>query len=155
MKLMIMDIIVLPNVEAKKREDVIKILGGLLYERGYVKETYVDATLKREVEYPTGLELLGSTNVSLPHADIEHVNEPALIVARLAKEVEFKKMDNPEESIHVKLVFMPAIKNPKEYIGILQKLTFIFKDPEAIERIKNAKPHEVEEYLRETLTSPM
>lgn len=148
---MVMDIIILPNAEARTREEVIKMLGNVLYERGYVKDTYVDATIKREEGYPTGLELMGGTNVSLPHADVEHVNKPALAVARLKNEVEFKKMDDPEESIRVAIVFMPAIKNPKDYIGILRKLTTVFKNPEAVKKLRDTSSPELENCLREAL----
>jgi len=148
-----LEIIVLPEVDAKDWEEVIRILGKTLLDRGYVKDTYIDATIEREKKCPTGLELAGGINVSLPHADIEHVLQPAMAVARLKHEVEFKRMDDYESSVMVKMVFMPAITNPRSYVQILKRLTTVFKNPEEVKKLSEASPEELKELLAKALLS--
>ena len=149
-----MDILVILDLNAESAEDVITSLGSLLERNGFVKPTFIPATLEREKSVPTGLELQGGINAALPHAGVEHVNRPALVVARLKKEVLFRKMDDPEASIPVKLVFMPAIKDPHSYITTLMKLVDVFKDPETVKKLVEAKSEEeVVEILKEKLVS--
>ncbi len=71
------------QVEAKTSEDVIRLLGGKLHALGYVKDSFIEATLQREANMPTGLPLGGEFNAALPHVDIEYVNKPALALASL------------------------------------------------------------------------
>ncbi|RLG40152.1 MAG: PTS sugar transporter subunit IIA [Thermoproteota archaeon] len=130
-----MDILVIRDLEAENSEEVIKELGSLLLEGGFVKPSFIPATIEREKSVPTGLELMGGINVALPHAGVEHVIRPALAVAKLKKEVKFRRMDEPDSEIWVKIVFMPAIKDPHSYIIILQKLVEIFKNPKLMKEI--------------------
>jgi len=143
-----MEIIVVMNLRAGSSKEVIEELGSILLRRGFVKNSFIPATIEREKTVPTGLELMGGTNVALPHAGVEHVIRPALAMAKLEKEVKFRKMDDPDKEIPVKLVFMPAIKDPHSYIAILQKLVNVFKDPELIREIMRTKDsEEVKELL--------
>ena len=42
------------NLEVKNKEEVIQELGKRMFEKGYVKSTYIDAVLEREKTLPTG-----------------------------------------------------------------------------------------------------
>ncbi len=143
-----MEIIVVMSLEADSSKEIIKELGSILLKRGFVKPTFISATIEREKSVPTGLELMGGTNVALPHAGVEHVIKPALAMAKLRKEVKFRKMDDPDTEIPVKLVFMPAIKDPHSYIITLQKLVDVFKNPELIREIMESDdPEEIRKLL--------
>ena len=65
------------NLTVESSEEVIRALGGTLLERGLVKDDFIEATLKREAEMPTGLPLGGDVNAAIPHVDIEYVNQSA------------------------------------------------------------------------------
>ena len=45
------------GVDAKDAEDAIRQVGRHLLDKGFVKDTYIDAVAQREKEYPTGLQL--------------------------------------------------------------------------------------------------
>lgn len=45
------------NLEVKNKEEVIQELGKRMFEKGYVKSTYIDAVLEREKTLPTGLDI--------------------------------------------------------------------------------------------------
>jgi len=150
-----MEILVVLDADCSSSEEVIRLLGKMLEKRGYVKSTFVGATLEREKSVPTGLELAGGVNAALPHAGVEHVNQPALAVARLRRLVTFRRMDDPESEVSVRLVFMPAIKEPSSYIKTLMRLVDVFKDPEVMSALMRARTEqEVVEILRERLSAP-
>ncbi|MDK2463839.1 MAG: PTS sugar transporter subunit IIA [Candidatus Korarchaeota archaeon] len=148
-----MDILVVLEMDSSSSEDVIRKLGKLLEEKGYVKDTFVKATIEREKSVPTGLELAGGVNAALPHAGVEHVNKPALVVARLKRPVTFRRMDDPESEVSVRIVFMPAIKDPSSYIKTLMRLVDVFKDPRVMDLLTKARTErEVAQILRERLS---
>ena len=45
------------DMNSDSLEDVVKLIGKKMLEKGYVKESYVEAVLEREKKLPTGLEL--------------------------------------------------------------------------------------------------
>ncbi len=54
---------ILLNCKAKPKEDVIREVGRLLYESGYVDESYIDGMLKRELTFSTNI----GNGIALPH----------------------------------------------------------------------------------------
>jgi PTS system galactitol-specific IIA component len=44
-----------------------------------------------------------------------------------------------DDKLQINIIFMLAIKEPKEQLKMLQKLTEVFQDDNALEKIKNAK----------------
>jgi PTS system galactitol-specific IIA component len=132
---------VICNLKALDAEKVIRHLGGLLYEKGLVKDTFVEAILAREKEMPTGLPI-GEINAAIPHADIEHVIEPALAVATLREPVSFQVMVNPEESVEVSIVFLLALNKPHDQIEMLQKVAMVLQDSALLRDLKAARSSE-------------
>ena len=124
-------------LQAGDREEVIRRLGGLLFQHGYVKETYVQAVLEREKVFPTGLQtnLLG---MAIPHTDTEHVIKPALAIATLAHPVIFQAMGNPEAEVPVTVVMMLAISDPKAVIPVLRSVLFILEKGETLNALTQA-----------------
>lgn len=120
--------------------EAIEALGTLMMEGGFGKSTYLSAVLEREAKYPTGLLLeTDGLNVAIPHADAEHVAIPAIAVATLSEPVDFQRMDKPEESIPVRLIFMLALTEPKAQLQTLSTLASAFQDSEQISQILAAK----------------
>lgn len=115
------------NIDLKTKEDVLKKMATILFKNGYVKETYINAILEREKRFPTGIEN-NVANIAIPHADSEHVLKPGLAVGVLKNTVNFNRMDDPEQKIPVKIVFMLAIKNPQEQLNSLKDLMNLIRD---------------------------
>ncbi len=51
------------NCKAKPKEEVIREVGQLLYESGYVDESYIEGMLKRELTFSTNI----GNGIALPH----------------------------------------------------------------------------------------
>lgn len=123
---------VLLNSELKTAEEVIKAIGDKLFKAGYVKDTFVDAAIEREKTLPTGLPLGGGINAAIPHTEIEHVIKPALGMATLKNEVNFRNMVSPDELVPVRLVFLLALEQPKVQIEMLQEVAGVLQDPKLV-----------------------
>ena len=122
------------DMEASSYEDVIGQLADLLFEKGYVKETYKQGVLDREKVYPTGL-ILGEKNIAIPHTEVSHVNKAAIAVAKLKNPVNFKYMADPNTDVSVSLVFMMAISDPKGHIPVLSKIMELVGNQNNIETL--------------------
>lgn len=123
---------VLLNCEFATAEEVITAIGNKLYDSGFVKESFVNAAIEREKKLPTGLPLGGGINAAIPHTEIEHVIKPALGMATLINEVNFRNMVSPDELVPVRLVFLLALEQPKAQIEMLQEVAGVLQNPDLV-----------------------
>ena len=106
---------------------------GKLIDEGYTKESYIDALLTREKDFPTGLDIDG-LGVAIPHTDVSHVNKAGIAIGVLKKPVTFIQMGSDDEEIGVKLVFMLAVTDPNAHIDELQRIIEIIQDKDVLEK---------------------
>jgi len=130
---------ILLQLDAESSEEVIRELGGLLLDLGYVKENFVEATIERERTMPTGLPLGGHFNAAIPHVDIEYVNKSALGLATLTQPVVFYNMVENEVEVPCRLVIMLALDQPKSQVEMLQSVAEVLQDPARIEKLMAAE----------------
>jgi len=122
---------ILVKAHVNNSDEIMRQLGSLLFQNGFVKDTYIQAVLDREKIFPTGLQ----TNIlgfAIPHTDTEHVNKPAVAIATLDQPVTFRAMDNLEVEIPVNIVMMLAISDPKSVVNVLRKVISILEDEPAL-----------------------
>jgi fructose-specific phosphotransferase system IIA component len=125
--------LVLFDVAAQSKEDVIRSLGERLFETGRVTDLdgYVAAVLEREAQSSTAVGL----SVATPHAKTDHAAQASLGFARLAEEIVW----DDEES--VRLVFIIAVPSKDagdRHLQILAKLFRKFVDEEFLATISKA-----------------
>ncbi|BEU86710.1 PTS sugar transporter subunit IIA [Selenomonas sp. TAMA-11512] len=127
--------LVLLDVEAEDRFELLGKAADRLKEEGYVKDSYKDAVIAREKVFATGLPtLIGG--VAIPHTDVEHVESPAICIARLKTPVDFVIMGDDTETVPVDLIFMLAMKEAHAQLTLLQNLMGILQDEEALKLVK-------------------
>jgi len=119
---------VLHGLEVASDEEALRRLGGEAVARGWAREGYVEALLKREKEYPTGIAA-AAARVALAHADPEWVVEPGLLAAALAVPVSFRRMEDPLQTIDVDTIFLMLIDKPEEHLTMLRQLVGLVQDP--------------------------
>ncbi|NRT32884.1 PTS sugar transporter subunit IIA [Clostridium beijerinckii] len=129
------------NLEVKNKEEVIQELGKRMFEKGYVKSTYIDAVLEREKTLPTGLDI-GEMCVAIPHTDSKHVNQSNVALAVLKNPVEFRNMIDPSKKVEVMVVFLLAINDPDSQVTLLSKLMSVFQNVELLKQIKSSSSTE-------------
>ena len=136
---------------AKTNTDVLTQMCTHLCEKGLVKETYCQAILEREANFPTGLNT-GAINIAIPHADVCHVNTAAICVAVLNPAVDFRAMDEPEDAVPISLVIMLVLTEPHGHLEMLQKIVGLIQDQEEVKHIMSADSKaEIEAVIRKHL----
>ena len=129
---------IVTGLQADCYQDVMKKLGGIVVEKGYAKESYVDALIKREGEFPTGLNVDGC-GVAIPHTSVDHVNKVGTAIAILEKPVTFIEMGTDDDEVPVQIVFMLAVVDPNAHIDSLQRIIGIIQDTQVLEKLLEAK----------------
>lgn len=141
--------LILMEMEASSSQDVFRQLGGVLIKEGYAKDSYIDALLTREKEYPTGLDIDGF-GVAIPHTDVSHVNRAGTAIAVLKSPVTFLQMGTDDEEVSVKLVFMLSVTDPDAHIDELQKILAVIQDTEVLKKLAGAEnAQEIIDIIRE------
>jgi len=128
---------ILVNDTVQNHEEIIRKLGTLLHNNHYVKDTYTQAVLDREIIFPTGLQTT-TAGFAIPHTDAEHVIKSTVAVATLDTPVIFKAMGNPEADISVTVVMMLAISDPKKVVDTLRKVISVLENEVTIEKLVKA-----------------
>lgn len=127
--------------ECKTQEELYRFLAKDLMKENLVKESFSEALLKREQIYPTGI-VNQPYNIALPHVDAEHVNTNALILCRMENPILFRRMDNMDEKIPVKMVFLLLIESLELHMPAIVSLTDIWSNPNLMEELLNVKDKE-------------
>ena len=125
--------LVLMEVDAKDKFDLLRQAAQCLQTHGYVKESY--AVIEREKVFATGLPTVMG-GVAIPHTDVEHVNTPAVCIVRLKKPVDFVIMGDDTETVSVDCIFMLAMKEAHAQLTLLQNLMGILQDADALKLVK-------------------
>lgn len=126
------------GLEAETFEDVMTQLGTIMIQEGYAKETYVDALIAREKEFPTGLDING-VGVAIPHTDVSHVNKEAIGIGVLRQPVTFLQMGTDDEEVKVQLIFMLTVVNPNAHMEQLQRIIQVIQDTEVLKQLLNTE----------------
>lgn len=126
------------NLKAKDRAEAIKFLSDKLLAKEIVKPSFYKAVMKREKEFPTGLQ--GKyTNFALSHADIEHVNEAAMAVAVLDEPIEYPRMDDPNKLIDIEILIVFTVVEPSKQVTVLQDFLNLMQDQELVNQLLDAE----------------
>ena len=122
------DIIAIDKVEA------IHSIANLLIQHGYVDHEYPQLVLKREKEYPTGL-LTKSVAIAIPHSFDENIHGNHVAIGVLKDSVFFRNMEDVDQDINVKIIFMLAVSKAKEQLEMLKILMEVFKNEHLLQDI--------------------
>lgn len=130
--------LIILDMEAQTSTDVFQILGRTLIHEGYCKDSYIDALIEREKDFPTGVNM-GEIGIAIPHTDKKHVNKGGVAIGVLKSPATFYQMGTTDEMVHAKLVFMLAVDDPKEHLVFLQRILQVLQDQDVLEKIKKVK----------------
>jgi PTS system galactitol-specific IIA component len=136
------------DIQAEEKEDVIKTLSDKLLAQGFVKDSFYQNVLDREAVFPTGLPTI--IPMAICHTESEHVHSSAIAVGTVKSPVAFQEMGTPERTVMAEIVFVIALKNPKDQVPWLQKMMTVFKDEAILTTIRDADdPEELVRFLNE------
>ena len=133
------------EADAKDWEEAISLCGNALVDKNCVGKDFITACVERERIYPTGLPTV--IPVAIPHAASTDVKTTAVCILKLNHPVEFKRMDDSNETIEAKLIFNLAIKGHNEHLDYLQNLIAFVMDEEKIKKCLSLPIEEISNYL--------
>lgn len=146
--------LVIPQLTASTSDEAIEVLGALLEDQGYVKDTFIDAVKEREKVFATGLPT-PEIQVAIPHADIEHIIHPAIAIGVSAGPIEFGEMGNPDGIVGARIICMLAVTESETLVLLLQNLVGIFQDPDVLQQIVDASSStEIAKLFNDRLPNP-
>ena len=129
--------LVLGPIKAKDAEGALRYIAEHLVRLGYAKETYPDAVIAREQEYPTGLPTNGA-GVAIPHCDADHVIKPAIAVCTLSSPVTFGVMGEKDATVQVDIILMLAINDPTSQLDVLRRVSLMVQHAKTLNALKSA-----------------
>lgn len=139
--------LIFTKIEVDTNVDAIKYMADHFVKLGYCKTEYISSLIKRENEYPTGLNIDG-IGVAIPHTDTNLVNEESLGMAILSKPVSFIEMGT-DDVVMVDIIFMLAVKEAKEHIESLQGVINMIQNKKILNAIRGSdKKEQVVEIIK-------
>ena len=100
---------------------------------------FLEKIIKREETFPTGLQL-ENNGVAIPHTDADTIEKEFVAVITLEdKGVPFKRMDNPNEEVEAKVVFVLGLNQPHQQLEMLQSLMAFIQDNEKLKQLETAQ----------------
>ncbi|MCI2062074.1 MAG: PTS sugar transporter subunit IIA [Eubacteriaceae bacterium] len=121
------------------KEEVINNTCSIAERLGYVNENFKTDIIKREQEFPTGLDT--AVPIAMPHVGT-NCNTSFMSITTVEKPVNFKYMDGTEGELPVEIIFLFGIVHPEDQMEVLKKLTALFRDENRLNRIINAQTNE-------------
>lgn len=123
------------QLESKDKVSVIRELAELLNENGklYDKEKYIEAVLKREEEYSTGVGM----GIAIPHGKSSAVKEPSIAFGRSIEGIDYGSLDG----LPAQLFFIIAVpeNSNDEHLRLLGQISRKLMHRETREKLLNAE----------------
>jgi PTS system galactitol-specific IIA component len=144
------ELVIVP-MQAVNSTDAIAQLGTRLQAGGFVKDSWIEATLEREKTFATGLPT-PEIGVAIPHADVEHVVQQAIAVGVLREPVTFGEMGSPDSTVPVQIVCALAVAQSELLVTLLQQLVAMFQSHGVLKQIAEARsPAEIVEIFDQNI----
>lgn len=117
------------------QEDFFKKAGTFLLQEDYVTTSFHNEVVKREKEYPTGLEL-PKISIAIPHTYPANIVKPFIAIYHLTKPIIFTQMATTDVKVASKLIMVLGIKVPDEQVGLLAKIIDLMSDDKFVNAYK-------------------
>lgn len=122
------------DVEGTTFEEVLKNVNESLVQRGKVKDSFYNAVLEREKQFPTGLEFPGYS-IAIPHTDSVHVNTNSIVVVKPKNSITFRDMGTNSKDLEVKVLLLLLISKNEDQVTVLSGIIKQFADSECYQNI--------------------
>lgn len=128
------ELVLLDKVFIDKNDFFIQMY-QLLFKKGYVKSSYLDAIIQREKDFPTGLDI-GKYAIAIPHCDSIHIKKPFIAFVKFHEPLEFIQMGTENQVQKVRMAFMLGFtKGNQEHVEMLSKIMNNFMNEDFTDKI--------------------
>ena len=131
------DQLIFLHTSFKTSSDLFTAINKAAQENGFVTDQFLPKIIKRETAFPTGLQL-EHRGVAIPHTDADTINKEFVAVVINDEPIEFSRMDDPDQTVGAKLVFVLGLNKPHAQLDMLQALMGIIQDNELVNSLENA-----------------
>lgn len=125
--------LVFMNLDYKSSDEFLKYISDELLKKGYVKENFKKAIMKREEEYPTAIKT-EKYNLAIPHTDSKFVNKPGIAFVNFKSRCHFKEMCT-DNDIDVDMAFILLVTDKDKQVVLLSKLMTLFSNNKFLENL--------------------
>ena len=136
----LIDHLVAHELEANSAEQALKKIAQRGDVAGLFKSTWLEAAIKRESEFPTGLPTL--IPVAIPHTDSVHVNADGVGFFKLKNPIEFGEMGSLDDKVQVKMILPLLITNPAEQVDLLMAVISALQNADFLNALNAASSNE-------------
>ena len=140
------------DLEVSNKEEALRILSDSLLEQGFIYDDFYESLMKREENFPTGLESFDA-GIAIPHTDPKHVKQDSIAVAVLDKPITFQNMVDKNSSIKVKIIFLLGLSQSTKHLNILKQIIDLIKEKGALDNISNMSKSHLYCHLTENLST--
>lgn len=130
-------------------QQVLEHIGEEMLEKGVVHETYPQALIAREANFPTGIALENHA-VAIPHCEAVHAKSPAIYLIRPDNPVLFQRADDDGE-IAVSLIIALIVENPTAQLKLLRRLFGELQNPNTLDALLAASDDDLATLFRKTI----
>ena len=130
---------IMDHCACKTYDEMLQWASDYLCEKGCVKDTFKEAILKRESEFPTGLRC-EPFHVGIPHTYPEHVIKPGVFVIKMDEPICSKEMGTDDGIVDdVRYIFMLLLeKHSDSHLRMLQGLIGMFQNEDRMKELEKA-----------------
>lgn len=123
------------DIDADTKEELFHQLGTRLEELGYIQDTWYDAILSREENFPTGLRS-PEMGIAIPHTDPEHLKKAYMAVVVPKTPIEFVHMGTEDDRVGAEFIVNLGVEHQENQVDALQKLIMMFVNSEAVSELR-------------------
>ena len=133
------DKVLIFHQDLKTKDEVFEDLNKKLLAKGVVNNEFLDAVKKREMKFPTGLQIESGFGVAIPHTDPQFVHEDQIGFMSLNNSIQFRQLGSETDKVQVKMIFILCLKEAHKQLDMLQNLMTLFGDSNQIEQLYKCK----------------
>jgi len=130
-------------------QQALEHIGEEMLAKGVVHETYPQALIEREANFPTGIALENHA-VAIPHCEAVHAKSPAIYLIRPDNPVHFQRADDDGE-IAVSLIIALIVENPTAQLKLLRRLFSELQNPNTLDALLAASDDDLATLFRKTI----
>lgn len=135
------DSLILLNTDYHSSGELFKGVSDIAYGKGFVNAQFLPKIMKRETTFPTGLQL-EENGVAIPHTDADTIKKEFVAVVVSGNGVDFKRMDDPTQSVKAHLIFVLGLNQPHAQLEMLQELMEVIQNKDLLKNICEAPDKE-------------
>lgn len=126
------------DVDAKTKEEAVRMAGKVLFENNYVEERYIEAMVKTMEEF--GSYIVITKGIALPHArPDEGAKKSGFCILRLKNPIKFGNEENDPVEI---LIGLSSLGN-EEHLSNIQNVLGILEKDENLSVLKSGTVDEI------------